>query len=169
MIRTRHGLQLLLLMLAAAAALYARTALSPLQEAMRTAFALSDNQMAMLQGPALALPLVLLAMPLGLLIDRHSRVRLLVIFSALSLLGSLCTALAPNFALLFAARCLIGLTVTATSTAAFSLVADLCAPARRGRVGKQGALFERAGLEGGQGHRQNSLGRLHSKDLSLGG
>jgi MFS family permease len=113
---------------------YARTALSPLQESMRVDLALGDTHMALLQGPALALPVALAAIPLGLLIDRHSRVRLLLIFAVIDLAGSLLTALASSFALLFAARCLVGLTVAATSTTAFSLLADLYPPAQRGRA-----------------------------------
>ncbi len=127
-------LQLLLLTAAAAAAMYARTAVSPVQETMRVAFNLTDNQMALLQGPALALPLTVATIPLGLLIDRYSRARLLMIFGALSLIGTWFTAFADSFALLFAARCLVGLTATATGTAAFSLIADLYRPVQRGRA-----------------------------------
>ena len=126
--------QLLLVTLSASAAMYARTTVSPLQETMRLALCLSDNQMALLQGPALGLPLVLAAVPLGLLIDRHSRARLLVIFTVLNMVGTLFTAFAANFALLFASRCLIGLTSTATGSAAFSLLGDLCSPTHRGRA-----------------------------------
>jgi MFS family permease len=141
----RRGLQLSLLTIAAAAAMYARTAISPLQETMRTAFALSDNDMALLQGPALALPLIIAAIPLGLLIDRQSRARLLVLFTLMSFVGSLFTALAPNFSLLFAARCLVGLASTATGTAAFSLLGDLYEPAQRGRATLAVAIGQFAG------------------------
>src|SRR5262245_38698972 len=77
-------LQLSLLTLAALAGSYARITLGPLQETMRLALGLSDNHMAVLQGPALALPMVIAAIPLGLLIDRYSRVRLLFVLTALS-------------------------------------------------------------------------------------
>lgn len=126
--------QFLLLTGIATAALYARTAVSPLQEVMRTALGLSDNQMALLQGPALALAPIAFAMWLGLLVDRHSRVRLLLIFAVCNLVGTVLTALAPTFATLFAARCLIGLAHTGTSVAAFSLLADLFRPDERGRA-----------------------------------
>jgi hypothetical protein len=66
----------------ATAGAYARTAMSPLQETMRVALGLSDNQMASLQGPALALPLMLVAVPLGVLIDSRSRVRMLLVLAA---------------------------------------------------------------------------------------
>ena len=95
---------------------------------------LSDNQIALLQGPALALPLVLAAVPLGLAIDRYSRVRLLLLFAVFDVLGSVLTAFASDFGTLFLARCLIGLITTAVSTTAFSLLSDLYPSAQRGRA-----------------------------------
>ena len=112
---------------------------------MRIDLAASDNQMALLQGPALALPLIAAAVPLGLLIDRASRARLLVIFTALSLLGNALASAAGSFSMLFAARSLVGLSATATGTAAFSLLADLCAPERRGRATLVVAIGQFAG------------------------
>lgn len=141
-----RGLQLLLVTLAATAAAFGRTCVSPLQETMRIALGLSDNQMALLQGPALALPVVIAAIPLGLIIDRYSRIRLIVALTVLDAIGSLLTALASNFTLLFLARCLVGLTATAISTAAFSLLADLCAPAQRGRATMVVVIGQTAGI-----------------------
>ena len=126
--------QLLLVTAATSATAFASTALSPLQETMRVALALSDNQMAVLQGPSRALPLVLGAIPLGLLVDRRSRVRLVFIFAVLNLLASAATALASKFMLIFAARWLVGLAAAATLMAAVSLIADLYPPAQRGRA-----------------------------------
>jgi predicted MFS family arabinose efflux permease len=126
--------QLFLLTGAVMAVTYARTALSPLQESMRSALGLSDNQIALLQGSALALPVVVASVPLGLLIDRTSRVRLLLMFAVLAAIASVTTALASSFSALFLSRCLVGLTATATLTTSVSLVADLYAPAQRGRA-----------------------------------
>jgi len=151
----RRGFQLLLLTMAAAAANYAQTALSPLQEAVKIASGLSDNQMALLQGPALALPLAAAAIPVGLLIDRYSRARLIIVFALFDLLGSAATAMANTFPQLFAARCLVGLAVPATSMAALSMIADVFAPAQRGRaltvlamgqVGGMSAAFALGGM-----------------------
>jgi len=128
------GWQLLLLAVAVTAANYARFAVGPFQETIRGALALSDNQMALLQGPALALPTVLAAIPVGFVIDRRSRVSLLLLFATLTVLGSVLTALASTFAILFAARCLVGLAAAATTTAVFSLLADLYVPELRGRA-----------------------------------
>jgi predicted MFS family arabinose efflux permease len=134
-VSVERGFQFVLLTLAATAALYARTAVSPLQETMRIALVLSDNQMALLQGPALALPMVIASVPLGVVIDRHSRVRLLLIFAGCALAANLLTALASHFSMLFAARCLSGLAVTAIIVAAYSILADLYSPEQRGRAG----------------------------------
>jgi MFS family permease len=142
----RRGLQLLLLTIAAWAGAYARTAVGPLQETIRIALGLSDNQVALLQGPALSVPLVISAIPLGVLIDRCSRVRLLFVFTTLNVLGSLLTAWASSFVLLFAARCLIGLTALAVNPVALSLIADLYGPAQRGRATMVMAVGQFAGM-----------------------
>lgn len=139
-------LQMTLLTLAVLAANYARTAIGPLQETMRVALALSDNQIALIQGPALSMPVVIAAIPLGLVIDRYSRVRLVLILAILNVMGSVFTALAPSFVWLFAARCLVGLTATATFTASLSLVADLYAPEQRGRATTAIAVCQIVGM-----------------------
>ena len=123
-----------LLTLAAAAAAHTAAALNPLQEALRAALDLTDNRVALLQGPALATALVLAAVPVGIAIDRVSRVRLLLLFAVSELLGTLLTAVATNFSVLFLARCLIGLMATATTVAVFSVLADLYPEEKRGRT-----------------------------------
>lgn len=126
--------QLLLATAAVSAAAYSVTALGPLQEAIRASMAFSDNQMAMLQGVSRALPLILGAVPLGLLTDRYSRVRLLLLFAILDVLADVGTAASCNFAWLFTFRCLVGLVWSATLVLTISLVADLFEPAARGRA-----------------------------------
>ena len=130
----RPGGQLLLLAVTVAVSQFALTALGPLQESIRSTLGLTDTQMALLQGPTRALPLVLAGVPLGLIIDRRSRVRLLWLFAWLNVLANVSTALAPDFAVLFAARCIAGLAGAAILTAAVSLIADLYPPEQRGRA-----------------------------------
>jgi MFS family permease len=132
--RRERGMQLLLLALAITAAVYAKRALSPLQETMRVVLALSDHDMALLQGPALALPMLLAAIPIGLIVDRYSRTRLLQILCALIVLGTLLSACAPSFRVLFIGRSIVGLAAFAMAPAALSLIADLYASAQRGRA-----------------------------------
>lgn len=140
-----RGLQLALVVLAATAGVYARYAVGPIQEGMRLGLALSDTQVALLQGPALALPLALAAVPLGRLVDRCSRVGLLLVFALVDVAGSLATGLAPDFLVLAAARSAVGLAASAISVTAYSLVADLFAPAQRGRMTMGVAIGEVAG------------------------
>lgn len=125
---------LALIAVAASLANYARFTLTPLLEAVKSDLVLSDHQLALLQGPALALPVVLLGVPLGLWIDRGSRVRLMLLLVTGTVLGSVATALAPNFHLLLAARALVGLSATATVLVAVALIGDLFAPSARGRA-----------------------------------
>ena len=112
----------------------ARYALSPMQELVRADLGLGDNQIALLQGLAIALPIALLSIPLGRLVDRTNRARLFIVLALLCSAGSLLMALAQGFASLFAARMLVGASVVAAQPAALSLVADLVPPARRGRM-----------------------------------
>jgi MFS family permease len=137
--------QLFLVAAAAWATTFARFTLGPLQEAMRVDLAMSDNQMALLQGPALAVPLALGAIPLGLLVDRYSRVRLFVLFAALTLVASVMTALASSLSVLVAARALLGVAVAGILVAAYSVVADLYPPEQRGRATMVVALGEIGG------------------------
>lgn len=141
----RPRIQLILLSSAVWATTFAATALGPLQEAARVALGLSDTHMALLQGPARAIPLVLCGVPLGLLVDRYDRMRLLILCGMLTVAAHIWTALAMSFAALFAARWLVGLAGAATLTAAISLIADLYAPARRGRALMVMGIFQVAG------------------------
>lgn len=154
LVRSNRLFQLAALTVVTVAAYYARTSVGPLQETMSGALALSDNQMALLQGPPLAIG-VLLVLPLGPLLDRGSRARLMLLFAALGLIASLVTAAASNFVLLFIARCGVGVSAAAMWTAALALVADWYPPEQRGRaltiisigaVGGMSAAFALGGM-----------------------
>jgi MFS family permease len=141
-----RGAQLLLLTLTVWAGIYLRYSVGPLQEAMRIDLGLTDNQMALLQGPALYLPMALLFVPVGLLINRFSRIRLLLTLSVLSIVGSILSALAANFAMLVVGRCLVGLSADAAVVVASSVLADHYAPAQRGRASTVMTLGQTAGV-----------------------
>ena len=126
--------QLSILAVSAFMGAYTRTMISPLQESIRTGLGLSDNQMAIVQGPALALPLIVFSFPLGVLIDRTTRVRLIQALLVLDALGSFLTGWVSGFPLLCAARCLTGTAAFALNPVILSLVADRYAPAKRGRA-----------------------------------
>jgi MFS family permease len=134
-VAVKHSLlQLCAIIIAGAAANYALSTVGPLQETMRIALRLTDNQIAVIQGPALYLPSIAVGIPLGFFIDRFSRARLLVIFTALEVLGSVLTAFAPSFTVLVMARALIGSMQTANSMNASALVAEFVSPSQRGRT-----------------------------------
>jgi predicted MFS family arabinose efflux permease len=143
---TGGGLQLLLLTLALLAAVYAKGALGPLIETMRIALDLTDHHIALLQGPALALSMTLLSIPIGLAIDRFTRSRMILVFTSLLLIGTIGTVFAENFVLLFMSRSLVGLGALAIQPAALSILADLFAPAKRGRANTALLMGQFAGL-----------------------
>lgn len=112
----------------------ARYVLSPMQELVKADLGLGDNQVALLQGMAIALPTALMAIPVGRLVDRANRTRLLAVLALLCAVGSVLTALAQGFAGAFFSRMLVCAAVVAAQPAALSLVSDLTAPDQRGRV-----------------------------------
>ena len=128
------GYQLALLALAAGAAVYARTTMAPLQEAVRIGLSLTDSQMGLLQGPAIALPLLLVSFPLGLAIDWGSRVRLARSLLVVAAIGCVLTAVSRGFQYLVLARGVVGLATMAINPVVLSLIADLYEPSRRGRA-----------------------------------
>lgn len=128
------AVQMGVLILIVAAGAFSRTTVGPLQEAIRNSFGLSDNQISLLQGPALAIPLVAISLPLGILIDSYSRARLMLVLSLTSLVGTVITALASNFPLLMAARCIVGAAGLAVNPVALSLISDLFVARARGRA-----------------------------------
>jgi MFS family permease len=126
--------QLLLLAVAAWTTTYVRTTLSPLQESVKQSLSLSDNLMALLQGVAVAVPIAVVSIPAGLLADRVSRKRILMVSVALTSLGVFFSALASDFILLFIARCLIGIATPGVVVAVYSMASDLVPADQRGRA-----------------------------------
>ena len=129
-----RGLQLLLLALAMFATAFASNAVGPLQETIGHSLGLSDNQIAFLRGPATWLPVVVGGIPLGMLVDRFCRVRVLLIYATLRIIASLATAYAGSFLLLLIARSVIGLLGQATFITVMSLLSDLYPSEKRGRA-----------------------------------
>ena len=114
--------------------MYARAELGPLQESLKASMALSDQQIALLQGPALAFPLLIFAVPLGLFIDRYSRKRILMLATAIDILATIASGVTREFSVLFASRCAIGACAPMTTIAAYSLVSDMYRSDTRGRA-----------------------------------
>lgn len=124
---------LLLLALTITTASALRGVFSPLQEVAKLDLGLSDFQMSLIQGVAASIPIAILSIPLGRMVDRSRRHRLLVAMAALWTAGSILTAFADGFTTLFLTRMLAGLGAVCALPVAISMAADLCAPDRRGR------------------------------------
>jgi MFS family permease len=106
---------------------------SAVQEQAKAELGFSDFQMSLLSGLAVSIPLALLAIPVGLLVDRAVRVRLLLWTAVIWTAGTLLTAFAQGLPLLFLGRMLGSVGANVSTTVAISLAADLCLPERRGR------------------------------------
>ena len=125
---------LLLLALAMAVGFTAMGSFGVVQENAKAELGLSDNALGLIQGLGAAVPLVLFSIPIGVLVDRHNRVRLMILLASVWTIGTVLTAFAPNIPVLVVARMLAGIGTTGALTCALSLCADLCAPEQRGRA-----------------------------------
>ena len=110
-----------------------RTLFAPIQEAAKLDLGLSDFQLSMVQGIAAAIPIAIVAIPLGWLADHYSRMRILIGLSLLWTVGTFATAFVTDFNMLFMARMLAGLGGTLVVPVAISVAADLSLPDKRGR------------------------------------
>lgn len=124
----------LMLSLVVMAAGVVRLAFSPLQEAAKAELNLSDYQISLIQGIAAALPVALVAIPLGWLTDHSKRTRLMMILGMIWTAGMVGTALAQSFEQIFLARMLSGLGAMSIVPVAISVLADLSLPESRGRA-----------------------------------
>ena len=107
--------------------------LAPLQEAAKADLGLNDLQLGLVVGVAGAIPATLLAVPVAWMVDHGTRARLLIVLASLWALGTIGTAFVENFYGLFAARLVSGIGAGTAFPVLISLLADVCAPERRGR------------------------------------
>src|SRR5512139_1580612 len=89
------SLTLLALSLASSASLM--TVFSPMQELAKADLRFSDLQLSLVQGLAVSIPIALLSLPIGRLVDRGNRARLLIALLVVSIAGTLLTAFAHSF------------------------------------------------------------------------
>jgi MFS family permease len=108
-------------------------AFAPMIEAAKASMGLSDVQISMVAGLAAALPTGLLAVPVGRMIDRMSRVRILFGLALLWSAGALVQAFAPTFEMLFVGRMLASFGMFTSVPVGISLAADLSRPENRGK------------------------------------
>jgi MFS family permease len=105
---------------------------NPLQELAKGELLLTDFQVSLLQGLAAALPVALLSIPVGRLCDRRNRMRLLAGMALLWTVGTLLTAFAQDFALLFVARSMAAVGVLCGLPVSLSIAADHSRVSQRG-------------------------------------
>jgi predicted MFS family arabinose efflux permease len=129
-----HLLQLFLLAASLCAGSSLRNLFSPLQETIRLDLGLSDVQIGFIQGIAMSIPITLLSLPFGWLIDRGNRARLLCGLSLCWVGGTFVAAFSHGFALLFLSRMLIGFGLFCAIPTTISLAADLSSRTYRGRA-----------------------------------
>ena len=85
-----------------------RQIINLLVDPIRTDLSLSDSQVSFLQGLAFALPYVILSIPLGRIVDRANRIRVLVIGILVWTVSCVTCGLAKNFWQLGVARMGVG-------------------------------------------------------------
>lgn len=108
-----------------------RTILSLLIDPIKADLGLSDTQIALLQGLAFGLFYTVMGMPLGWLVDRTSRRRVVAIGVTTWCLATAVCGLAGNFWHLFIARMGVGAGEASLSPAAISMIGDSFPPERR--------------------------------------
>jgi MFS family permease len=142
--RNLYGL--VALSLATGAGFIAMGSFGTVQEGAKAELGLSDYAVSVVTGVSAAVPLALLSIPIGILVDRFARVRLLILLAALWTAGTVLTALVSDAQILFVARMMTATGATGGLTAALSLAADLCRPEERGRATLVVSLGQRVGI-----------------------
>jgi MFS family permease len=110
-----------------------RSMLNFLVDPVRRDLHISDVQVSLLQGLSFSLFYVSAGFPLGLIADRTSRIRLLLIGSAVWSAATIAAGLAPTYGWMFAARMLVGFGEATLGPCAMPLISDTFPAERRGR------------------------------------
>lgn len=166
---TRSLPKLLVLSLAMAIGFAMMGSFSTVQDAAKAEMMLSDYALSFVQGVSAAIPMVLLSVPIGLLVDRVHRVRMTIGLALVWTLGTGLTAFAPDTTTLFFARMLAAIGTTGALTAALSLGADLVVPAHRGRAALLTTLGKTLGTAAGFTATGLLIGWIAAGDASLMG
>ena len=101
-----------------------RQIINLLVDPIRKDLSLSDSQVSFLQGLAFVLPYVILSIPLGRIVDRANRIRVLVIGILVWTISCMTCGSAKNFWQLGVARMGVGAGEASVTPASWSLLAD---------------------------------------------
>ncbi|MGI4984884.1 MAG: spinster family MFS transporter [Janthinobacterium lividum] len=108
-----------------------RMMVSIIVEPVRHEFHLTDSQIGLLTGLAYGVTFALAGIPLGLMIDRLNRVRLLAVLVAIWSGMTALSSVAQNFVQLLIARMGVGASEAGGSPTSLSLISDLFPPSKR--------------------------------------
>jgi len=103
--------------------------ISPIKEDL----GFTDLQVGLMTGPAFTLLYATTAIPLGLLVDRRSRTKIIAAGIAVWSLATVMTGFARTFWTMFVARMVVGIGEAVLSPAAFSIIGDSFAPEKRAK------------------------------------
>lgn len=101
-----------------------RQIINLLVDPIRTDLSLSDSEVSFLQGLAFVLPYVLLSIPIGRIVDRANRIRVLIIGILVWTVSCVTCGLSRNFWQLGLARVGVGAGEASVTPASWSLLAD---------------------------------------------
>jgi len=93
----------------------------------------TDLEVGLLTGPAFTILYATTAIPIGLLVDRRSRTKIIAIGIAVWSLATVMTGFARTFVFMFLSRMLVGIGEAVLSPAAFSIIGDSFAPEKRAK------------------------------------
>lgn len=125
-------LGLVVMTLSAISAQGDKSVMALLFQPMKNSLHFSDTQMGLLQGTSSGVAYLLVAIPLGLWVDRGTRVRIFMLGSLCWSIGTLATGLVTSFTALFLARVLVGVGGVVLNPAGLSLIADWFPARQRG-------------------------------------
>lgn len=123
-----------LLVVAYAFAVVDRIAIGLLVQPMKADLGISDTQMGLLQGFAFAVFYTFFGFPMGVLVDRWKRVRLLSIGIAAWSAATMACGMARTYGSLFLARVGVGAGESTVTPASSSIIADLFRPELRSKA-----------------------------------
>ena len=111
-----------------------RIAIGLLVEPIKADLGISDTQVGLLQGFAFALFYSLFGLPMGILVDRWRRVRLLSLSLAAWSIATISCGLASTFGMIFLGRIGVGAGEASVTPASSSIISDLFRPEQRARA-----------------------------------
>jgi MFS family permease len=122
---TRAWISVAILVMLMALALLHRTTIMLVIDPIRNTFNVNDFQISILQGSAFAVFFLFGSLMMGLLVDKYSNKWLIFWGAVIWSIATIYSGLAASFAMLLAARCVVGLGQAAIQPAGWSIITGL--------------------------------------------